>query len=337
MTRTRWPFAVLLAAGTAAAFGMAAGSGPDQVYRLSYSLVVLGMLVAVLAARYRGPFWHGFAVVGWAYFLLGMGPWFALPNQPTPLAFPTANDDLLPARWVRAACDRLVETWEVSSHRFDPLAVRQRWRANTYGIAHCGMTLLLAVSGGLATVVLAEGVRPASADEAGMRPWGRVRRVRVVSAAMLATLALAGLAAPAFIFGSEAWRRATTTATALIFLAATLLAVYRRPFWFGFAWIGWGVFLLGQGPWFFHNTTSGPPYSWMNDSLLTSFWLERAAEPLTAFSIELAHGFDLPRDSPKPQHLMAIVHAMLSLLMAVAGGLGAEVLAAGSTREQSPR
>src|SRR4051794_26146795 len=45
-------------------------SGSDLWFRTGYTLVVFALLVATIAARYRGPFWFGFAVVGWGYFLV---------------------------------------------------------------------------------------------------------------------------------------------------------------------------------------------------------------------------------------------------------------------------
>ncbi|WZP01105.1 hypothetical protein EP7_005549 (plasmid) [Isosphaeraceae bacterium EP7] len=40
-----------------------------------YVLTVISLLVAVIAARYRGAFCFGFAVFGWGYFLIGIAPW----------------------------------------------------------------------------------------------------------------------------------------------------------------------------------------------------------------------------------------------------------------------
>jgi hypothetical protein len=38
----------------------------------------MALLTATVLARYRGAFWYGFAVFGWGYFLLGLGPWGGL-------------------------------------------------------------------------------------------------------------------------------------------------------------------------------------------------------------------------------------------------------------------
>ncbi len=50
-------------------------SGSNDWFKLIYSLTFVVLLYAAIAARYRGPFWHGFAVVGWAYFVVGFGAW----------------------------------------------------------------------------------------------------------------------------------------------------------------------------------------------------------------------------------------------------------------------
>ena len=50
--------------------------GSFSSLRLVYCLTVVVLLLAILAAKYRrNPFWFGFAVFGWGYFLIGIGPW----------------------------------------------------------------------------------------------------------------------------------------------------------------------------------------------------------------------------------------------------------------------
>jgi hypothetical protein len=69
----------MMAVVVLAAVGFAAmRSGSGLWLRVIYSLVAMALLTATVLARYRGAFWYGFAVFGWGYFLLGLGPWDGL-------------------------------------------------------------------------------------------------------------------------------------------------------------------------------------------------------------------------------------------------------------------
>src|SRR4051812_37111537 len=63
---------VVLAIGLALA---ALRAGSFAWLRAMYTATAFAFLLSVLAAKYhRDTFWFGFAVFGWAYFLLGIGP-----------------------------------------------------------------------------------------------------------------------------------------------------------------------------------------------------------------------------------------------------------------------
>jgi hypothetical protein len=51
-------------------------SDPVLRFRATYTLTASILLVAAIAARYRGDFWYGFALAGWVYFILGLSPFF---------------------------------------------------------------------------------------------------------------------------------------------------------------------------------------------------------------------------------------------------------------------
>jgi hypothetical protein len=75
----------MMAVVVLAAVGFAAiRSGSDLWLRVIYSLVAMALLTATVLARYRSAFWYGFAVFGWGYFLLGLGPWVGLASTRTP-------------------------------------------------------------------------------------------------------------------------------------------------------------------------------------------------------------------------------------------------------------
>jgi hypothetical protein len=42
--------------------------------RSIYTTTFLALIYAAIAAKYRGAFWYGFSVAGWAYFLLAIDP-----------------------------------------------------------------------------------------------------------------------------------------------------------------------------------------------------------------------------------------------------------------------
>lgn len=80
MGRHRFPIAVLMAVVVFLALGLTVlRSGSLAWFRALYAVTLLALLFVILAARYRpvreGAFWFGFAVFGWGYFLIGIGPW----------------------------------------------------------------------------------------------------------------------------------------------------------------------------------------------------------------------------------------------------------------------
>jgi hypothetical protein len=130
------------------AFGLAAlRAGSDAWFRTAYTLTVLILFAAAIAARYRGPFWYGFALVGWGYFVLGY--WYGPEthfDHFVQLPYPTLNPSLLTSYWLNSACEAMVQktregaSWDIRLFQL----------ANTKGIAHSLLTLLLAVAGGIA-------------------------------------------------------------------------------------------------------------------------------------------------------------------------------------------
>jgi hypothetical protein len=78
--RHRFPIAVLMAGVLLLALGLTVlRSGSFAWFRALYAVTLLALLLAIIAARYRpvreGAFWFGYAVFGWGYFLIGIGPW----------------------------------------------------------------------------------------------------------------------------------------------------------------------------------------------------------------------------------------------------------------------
>jgi hypothetical protein len=132
---------------------LALRSGTHRAFRWAYTLTVLSLLASTVAARDRGPFWYGFAVVGWGYFLLGVGPWAAiLPNSP--IAERRVNYSLLTSYWLDTICNALVveptPPEPPESAGATPIAylVAQR-QLNTVAIGHTALTFVFAFAGGI--------------------------------------------------------------------------------------------------------------------------------------------------------------------------------------------
>src|SRR4051812_23788071 len=68
-------------------------SGSNDWFKSIYTLTFLTLVYAAIAARYRGPSWYGFAVAGWAYFVVGFGPWIGSPPGSEPLRAVNRNLD----------------------------------------------------------------------------------------------------------------------------------------------------------------------------------------------------------------------------------------------------
>lgn len=189
------------------------------------------LLAATIAARHRGPFWYGFAVVGWGYFLIGAGPWFG--------AAPVGSQGELRLNLSTITGFLLDQT--VRSCYPDPRSPEGRHlrKELTYAlsIGHMILAFTFAVIGGLC-VRFFENRRRSEGP----------RSFSFVLATAIATIAFAGLVGattnPYHGF------RVFYTATIFALLAAWIAARDGRPFWHGFAVAGWAYFLLGAGPWF---------------------------------------------------------------------------------------
>jgi hypothetical protein len=171
--------------GVVAIAGLAAWafrSGTDYSFKVVYTATVFGLIVAAVAARYRGPFWYGFAIAGWAYFLIGFNPPTVLPG----VGFGTTlypqhrqiNPALLSSLYLQEMCIVLVA--EPKALPVDPAATMQRkneltirysqdksaWDlkiGNIVGIGHSLLTVLIGTIGGWTARLLC-APSPASKD-----------------------------------------------------------------------------------------------------------------------------------------------------------------------------
>ena len=132
-------------------------SGSDAWTRAIYTITAASLLFAGVAARHRGVFWHGFAVVGLGYFVVGFGPWIA--------ASPGAegrglNRNLSTTVVVEAVVEAVVPPDHAPpGHNSSYYLNRESQKANLRGITHSALTVLIAASGGAISRALAAGAR----------------------------------------------------------------------------------------------------------------------------------------------------------------------------------
>jgi hypothetical protein len=121
-------------------------SGSNDWCKLIYSFTFVTLVYAAIAARYRGAFWYGFAVAGWAYFIVAFGPWIGVRPVSEPV-----NRSLITS-FVHEVVVAVLARSDPQ-----PLAtgIDDVLQANREGIFHCALTVLFALLGGSVAKVLA--------------------------------------------------------------------------------------------------------------------------------------------------------------------------------------
>ena len=173
MPRPRASILGLIAAVVASAVAFAAlRTGSEYWLSAFYTLTVVMLLFAVIAARYRrGParaFWFGFAVFGWGFFLLGSNAWMThlggIIEQGS--GGGQLNRNLLTTRVIQAVVTRIRKPTN------NVLAINLI-TAQTIGIVQLGLTLILASLGGLLAAWMKgrnRGPRPTSGGRSANLP-----------------------------------------------------------------------------------------------------------------------------------------------------------------------
>ncbi|MHC5540184.1 hypothetical protein ACYOEI_18345 [Singulisphaera rosea] len=124
-------------------------SGSNDWFKLIYTSTFLLLVYAAITARYRDAFRHGFAIAGWAYFLVGFGPWIAATREsPTSHA---VNRNIATS----VVLEIMSGTISISDSpppnpptALTEMMTRLR-RANRDGIGHCVLTISFAGMGGI--------------------------------------------------------------------------------------------------------------------------------------------------------------------------------------------
>jgi hypothetical protein len=173
---------VLIVVACAMAF-TALKTASDLWYGALYTFTAVLLLAALIAARFRRgnekAFWFGFAVFGWGFFILGLGPWPTLTvDEPSGMGI-VLNQNLLTSRVILF----LVPYLRTNTNE---LGAIDKITTNTIGIAHLLVTLAIAICGGLIAILI-------------RRRRGRL--VSIKSLTILAALAVATAYASSSKFG----------------------------------------------------------------------------------------------------------------------------------------
>ena len=132
-------------------------TGSDAWMRSIYTLTGALFLFAWIAAKYRGVFWHGFAVAGLGYFVIGFGPWIA--------ASPGAegrglNRNLSTVVLIDSVVDEVIPPdIPPPGHNSGYYLNRESQKANLRGITHSALAMLVAVGGGFVARAVTAGAR----------------------------------------------------------------------------------------------------------------------------------------------------------------------------------
>ena len=132
-------------------------SGSEAWTRAIYTVTTACLLFAGVAAKYRGVFWHGFAVIGTGYFLIGYGPWIAGAPGSEGRGL---NRNLSTAVVVDAVVEAVIPPdVPPPGHNSTYYINREGQKANLRGITHSALTVFLAAGGGAISRALAAGAR----------------------------------------------------------------------------------------------------------------------------------------------------------------------------------
>jgi len=152
-------------------------SASDLWFSAFYTATTLLLLWSVLEARFRRggerAFWFGFAVFGWGFFLLAMGPWKDMHEAVTQGTALGYNSNMITHKLIRFLAPRMRK-------QADDLDILDKITVNTIGIAHLLVSLTFALFGGIVGALMWRRRRSAT-------PAGR-------SGASRALVVLAGLA-----------------------------------------------------------------------------------------------------------------------------------------------
>ena len=157
-----------------------------------------------------------------------------------------------------------------------------------------------------------------------------MKRFRFTLAQLIAVVLVVGFGFAAMRSGSDLCLRLSWTFTASVLLAAAIAARYRGAFWYGFAMVGWGYFLLGSVAWTGMQHTQFPDHATLNRMLFSNDLNVYLCSYVPEFHTE---GFSSNLDVERCRNIEVICHSLLTLAFAPIGGMLA-LLIAGQNRDE---
>lgn len=161
-------------------------AGSPLWFSAIYTLTVVLLLLAILAARFRradaGAFWFGFALFGWAFLLLTLGPWSSPHIRDDQAGYDKFNPNLVTTRLLVLSLHRIRGST-------DDYEVIDEFAYCTMGLAQLMLTLILSIAGGWVAVLLRN--RRNRARLTGPRP-PRLRTATLLSLGGLILILLVG-------------------------------------------------------------------------------------------------------------------------------------------------
>jgi MFS family permease len=152
-----------------------------------------------------------------------------------------------------------------------------------------------------------------------------MKRLQVSIAAITLIVVACAMALTALRTASDFWLSALYTFTTVLLLVAVIAARFRRgnekAFWFGFAVFGWGLFLLGYGPW---RTSAFDPRKQINVPLDRNLITTRVILSLVPYLVKESD--DLEDVDKITANTVSIAHMLVTLTLAIGGGFVAVMM-----------
>ena len=147
---------LLITVSFCAVFIAALVSGSNDWFKVVYSVTFGCCVLATLNAK-RSAYCYGFAVVGWAFFIVGFSPW-SDPARSNGVVNRSLLTAIIP-ECLSALCG-IIDFQSANASQMDSAMLELR-RANRTGIAHFALTLLFAqLAGYLMTIRERRGAQP---------------------------------------------------------------------------------------------------------------------------------------------------------------------------------
>ncbi|MGC8641786.1 MAG: hypothetical protein ACP5XB_18110 [Isosphaeraceae bacterium] len=163
--------------------------------------------------------------------------------------------------------------------------------------------------------------------------------LRFTLASLMGYVLLLSVQLAAIAAGTQTWSQIVYTLTVFLLLLSSIATRGGNSFWYGFALVGSGYFLIGFGPWFNQICNADPPLAFYhpNDGLFTSVLIYRAAESSVPFLPpgDPQYGNRETIHAHRVAYTAGIAHSILTVALAVCAGLVSSVFGRRSDKGQA--